>query len=178
VRTLYREEAKVRLSRHRWIEIGVALVLTMAALLFVVWTVWAAEPGGMSVADAWVRPTIGEGRNTAAYMTITNNGDADDVLQSARSADAKAVELHKTTMTADGIMQMRQVRDGLPIAAGGTLKLSPGGTHLMVMGLDDALAAGGEFPLTLEFAKSGSMAVMVPVRATAPSGDDETPAHH
>jgi len=178
VRTLYREEAKVRLSRHRWIEIGVALVLTIAALLFVVWTVWAAESGGISVTDAWVRPPIGEGRTTAAYMTIINNGDADDVLQSARSPKAKAVELHKTTMTADGVMQMRQVKDGLPIAAGDTLKLLPGGIHLMVMGLDDALAAGGEVPLTLEFAKSGPMAVMVPVRATAPSGDDETPVYH
>jgi copper(I)-binding protein len=168
VRTLYREEAKVRLSRHRWIEIGVALVLTLAALLFVVWTVWAAESGGMGVANAWVRPTMGEGRTTAAYMTITNNGDKDDVLQSARSPEAKAVELHKPTMTTDGVMQIRQVKDGLPIAAGGTLKLSPGGIHLIVVGLDDALAAGGEFPLTLEFAKSGSMAVMVPVRATAP----------
>ena len=65
----------------RWIEIGVALVLTMAALLFVVWTVWAAEHGGISVTDAWVRPTIGEGRTTAAYMTITNDGNKDDVLQ-------------------------------------------------------------------------------------------------
>jgi len=161
----------VRLSRPRWIEIGVALVLTVAALLFVVWTVWAAEAGGIGVADAWVRPTIGDGRTTAAYMTITNDGDDDDVLRSARSSKAKAVELHKTTMTADGVMQMREVKNGLPIKAGGTLTLAPGGVHLMVMGLDEALADGGELPLTLEFAKSGPMEVTVPVRATAPTAD-------
>ena len=162
----------VRLSRPRWIEIGVALVLTLAALLFVVWKVWAAEPGGVGVTDAWVRPTIGEGRTTAAYMTITNEGTGDDVLQSARSPKAKAVELHQTTMTADGVMQMREVKDGLPIAAGGTLKLAPGGIHLMVMGLDEALADGGALPLTLVFAKSGPKDVLVPVSATAPSGAD------
>ncbi len=176
MRTLYREEAMVRLSR-RWIEIGVALVLTMAALLFVVWAVWAAEAGGIGVTDAWVRPTIGAGRTTAAYMTITNDGNEDDVLQSARSPKAKAVELHKTTMTADGVMQMREVKNGLPIAAGATLELAPGGTHLMVMGLDEALAGGGELPLTLEFAKSGPMEVTVPVRATTPT-DDAPHAHH
>jgi copper(I)-binding protein len=166
----------VRLSRPRWIEIGVALVLTIAALLFVVWTVWAAEAGGIGVADAWVRPTIGGGRTTAAYMTITNDGD-DDVLQSARSPKAKAVELHKTTMTADGVAQMRAVKNGLPIKAGGTLTLAPGGVHLMVMGLDEALAEGGELPLTLEFAKSGPMQITVPVRATAPIADAPY-AHH
>lgn len=42
----------VRLSRPRWIEIGVALVLTLAALLFVVWKVWAAEPGGVGMTTA------------------------------------------------------------------------------------------------------------------------------
>lgn len=171
MRTLYREEAMFRLSKPRWIEIGVALVLTLAALLFVVWKVWAAESGGVSVTDAWVRPTIGEGRITAAYMTITNDSNRDDVLQSARSPKAKAVELHKTTMTADGVMQMREVKDGLPIAAGGSVELAPGKFHLMVMGLDEALAAGGTLPLTLEFAKSGPMEVTVPVSATAPAAE-------
>lgn len=168
----------VRLSRPRWIEIGVALVLTLAALLFVVWKVWAAESGGVSVTDAWARPTIGEGRTTAAYMTITNGGNEDDALQSAHSPKAEAVELHKTTMTADGVAQMREVKNGLPIAAGGTIKLAPGGIHLMVMGLDEALAEGGELPLTLEFAKSSPMNVMVPVRVTGPTPDDAAHAHH
>jgi copper(I)-binding protein len=177
VRTLYREAAKVRLSRPRWIEIGVALVLTLAALLFVVWAVWAAESGSISVTDAWARPTFGKGRITAAYMTINNDG-GDDVLKSARSPKAKAVQLHQTKMTADGVMQMREVKDGLPIAGGGTLKLAPGGTHLMVMGLDEALSAGSELPLTLEFARSGPMDVIVPVRATAPAGTDAPHAHH
>jgi len=66
VRTLYREEAKVRLSRHRWIEIGVALVLTMAALLFVVWTVWAAESDGTSVPVRAIAP-LGDNETPAHH---------------------------------------------------------------------------------------------------------------
>jgi len=178
VRTFCLEEAMSRLSRLRLIEIGVAVVLTAVALLFVALTVWAAEPAGIGVADAWMRPTIGQGKTTAAYMTITNMGDEDDVLVAVRSAKAKAVELHQTSMTATGVMQMREVEGGLPVAAGGTIELAPGGTHLMIMGLDEALAAGGELALTLEFAKAGPVAIVVPVSASAPEGADAPHAHH
>lgn len=173
--TLFPEKHLGRLSRPRLIEIGVALVLTVAALLFVVLTVWAVESGGVHVADAWARPTIGKGSATAGYMTIMNMSDKDDVLSAARSAKAESVEIHKTSMTADGVMQMREVEGGLPIAAGGTVELAPGGTHLMIMGLDEALEAGGELPVTLEFSKAGPLDILMPVRATAPDGDN---AHH
>jgi copper(I)-binding protein len=172
------EEAVGRLSRLRLIEIGVALVLTLAALIFVGWTVWAAEAPGIGVSDAWARPTIGQGRATAAYATITNKGDEDDRLTGAQSPQAQSVELHQTTMTADGVMQMREVEGGLPIAVGGTLKLEPGGTHLMVLGLKEALAAGGELKLTLEFAKAGAVEIAAPVSASAPDDSADTHQSH
>jgi copper(I)-binding protein len=170
----------VRLSRLRLIEIGVALLLTIAALLFVGLTVWAVEAGRIDVADAWARPTIGQSRTTAAYMTIANRSDRDDVLRSARSPKAKSVELHQTTMTADGVSQTREVKGGLPIPAGGSLVLAPGGTHLMVLGLDDALGAGDKLALTLEFKHAGPVDILVPVSATAPatsSSDAEQTQH-
>ncbi len=158
-----------RLTRHRMFEIGIALLLTLAALLFVGLTVWAEETGRINIADAWARPTIGEGRMSAAYMTISNTSDTDDVLKSARTPKAKSVELHQTTMTSDGVMQMRKVEGGLPIEAGASLVLAPGGSHLMLVGLEDALKAGEELMLTLEFAHAGSVDVVVPIRATAPT---------
>lgn len=107
------------LTRLRIVEIGVALLLTLAALLFVGLTVWAADLARVEVAGAWARPTVGQGQMSAAYMTIANKGDAGDMLKSARTPKAKAVELHQTTMTAEGVMQMRKVEDGLPVEAGG-----------------------------------------------------------
>jgi copper(I)-binding protein len=172
------EDAVGRLCRQRLIEIGVALVLTLAAVLFVVWKVFAAGSPGISVADAWARPTIGEGRVTAAYMTITNRSGADDVLVTTRSNMAKAVELHQTSMTAGEVMQMREIEGGLPIPAGETVKLAPGGTHLMVMGLDEALDAGGKLSLTLEFDKAGAMEIAVPVSTSAPSASGDAPHAH
>ena len=180
VRTVYSDEARAKLSRLRLFEVAVAIVLTAAALLFVALTVWAAEPAKIAVSDAWVRPTIGEGRATAAYFTVKNTGDEDEVFVAARSANAKSVELHQTSMTADGVMRMRPVEGGLPIPVGGTLALAPGGLHVMIMGLDEGLAAGGELALTLEFAKAGPVEIVVPVRTTAPNGAgaDATHADH
>jgi len=156
------------LARLRIIEIGVALLLTLAAILFVGLTVWAAEMAQIDVADAWARPTVGSGRMSAAYMTIANKSATDDRLKSARTPKAKSVELHQTTMTADGVMQMRPVKDGLPVEAGSSLVLQPGGAHFMLLGLEDALEAGQKLVLTLEFAKAGLIDVVVPVSPTAP----------
>ena len=109
------------LTKLRIVEIGVALLLTLAALLFVGLTVWAAEIARIEVADAWARPTIGQGKTSAAYMTIANKSDTGDLLKSARTPKAKAVELHQTTMTADGIMQMRKVEGPVPIEENGVV---------------------------------------------------------
>jgi periplasmic copper chaperone A len=163
------------LTKLRIVEIGVALLLTLAALLFVGLTVWAAEIARIEVAGAWARPTIGQGTTSAAYMTIANKGDRGDMLKSARTPRAKAVELHQTTMTADGVMQMRKVEGAVPIEAGASLVLKPGGTHLMLLGLEDALRAGEELILTLEFVNAGAVDVVVPVSAIAPATTDASP---
>lgn len=169
------ERTMFGLTKIRIVEIGVALLLTLAALLFVGLTVWAAEIARIEVSDAWARPTIGGGKISAAYMTIANNGGAGDLLKSARTLKAKAVELHQTTITADGVMQMRKVEGAVPIEAGTALVLKPDGTHLMLLGLEDALKAGEKLILTLEFAKAGPIEVVVPVSASAPATTSANP---
>jgi len=163
------------LTRLRIVEIGVAILLTLAALLFVGLTVWAAEMARVEVTDAWARPSTGQGGSTAAYMIIANKGETGDLLKSARTPKAKAVELHQTTMTTDGVMQMRKIEGAVPIEAGASLVLKPGDTHLMLLGLEDALRAGEEFILTLEFANAGAVDVVVPVSAIAPETTSTNP---
>ncbi len=155
------------LSKLRLFEIGVAILLTLAALIFVGLTVWAAA-GGISVADAWARPTIGQSGTTAAYMTIANRGKEADILKRVRSKKVKSIEMHQATMTADGVIKMRKVEGGLPIDAGASLVFEPGGTHLILLGLDNALNAGEQLLLTLEFDHAGPVDVLVPVSAVGP----------
>jgi len=126
------------LTKLRIFEIGVALLLTLAAIVFVGLTVWAAETGRIDVADAWARPTLGQGRVAAAYMTIANKGKHVDILKRVHTRRAKSVEMRQVTTTPDGIMQVHKLEGGLPIAAGGSVVLEPEGTHLMLVGLEDA----------------------------------------
>ena len=156
------------LSKLRLFEIGVALLLTLAAVIFVGLTVWAAETGRISVADAWARPT-GPSGTTAAYMTIANRGNTADVLKRVRSKKVKSIEMHQATVTADGVVQMRKVEGGLPIEAGASIVFEPGGTHVMLLGLGDALNAGEQLLLTLEFDRAGPVDVLVPVSAAGPT---------
>lgn len=166
------------LSRLRAVEIGVALLLTLAALLFVALRAWAEERS-IQVSDAWARPTAGQSTTSAAYMTVANAGDTVDMLKGASTPKAKSVELHQTTMTADGVMQMRQVKDGLAIEGGKVIELKPGGAHLMLLGLDGALNAGDTLPLTLEFAKAGAIEVVVTIGADGPEKqNDGGHVHH
>jgi periplasmic copper chaperone A len=101
----------------------------------------------------------------AVFMTIANDGTEADTLLAAESAVASAVEIHETR-DEGGVMQMRQLVDGLQVPAGETVALEPGGYHIMLIGLTADLVVGETFPLTLEFAQGGSVDVEVPVFAT------------
>ena len=99
------------------------------------------------VKSPWARASIS--RNGAAYFTVANMGKT-DVKVVAVSADvAKRVELH--THIQDGeIMRMRHVKS-IPVPAGGSVVLKPGGYHVMLMGLTRKLKEGETFPLTVAF---------------------------
>ena len=67
------------------------------------------------------------------------------------------------------VMTMRAVPN-LAIRAGGEVRFSPSGLHVMIEGLKHPLKPGGRLTLVLTFARSGVVRVAVPVRADAPTG--------
>ena len=97
---------------------------------------------------------------TAAYLTISNRGSADDALIAVSSSGP--ADVHSTSMEG-GIMRMRKL-DRLPLPAGGTVKLEPGGTHVMLTGLSEPALAGGRIELILRFEKSQARKVAADVR--------------
>ncbi len=103
------------------------------------------------------------GTNGAAYMTIENTSEEDDRLVSASTDVAATVEIHTVTMT-DGVMQMRQLDEGLEVPAGENVVLEPGGYHIMMIDLQDSLEVGDTFDIELEFENAGMMTVNVEVR--------------
>ena len=134
---------------------------------------WDETCAAMHVVGAWARPAAAGMPNSAAYGLLLNLTDADDVLASASSSVAEAVELHEMTMGDNDVMQMRPIEGGIPVPAGGTALLQPGGLHVMLIGLTQELAAGTTMDLTLTFAENGDIELIVPIQEPMemPMGD-------
>jgi len=124
--------------------------------------------GAIAIEGAWARPSRpmpqGEGEVSAAYMTIRNNaGEAEERLLGVRLDGRQGtVEMHRSQQI-EGVMRMRRV-DAVPVPAGGTVRLEPGGYHLMLYGLSEPLEPGEELALVLEFERQGSVPVRTPAR--------------
>lgn len=149
----------------------VAVLITAGALA----ALSHAAEANLSLSSAWVRPTLGAGRTTAAYLTITNSGTAADRLVAAEIPHAGSVEIHTAGME-DGIMRMRRL-EGLDIAPGATVHLAPGGIHIMVIGLSEPIKSGDEIPLTLTFEEAGSLTIIATVTLAPPAHAPEHMDH-
>ncbi|MCT2398433.1 copper chaperone PCu(A)C [Novosphingobium mangrovi (ex Huang et al. 2023)] len=126
----------------------------------------------VSVTNAWARETAPSQVNGGGFATIANTGTVDDRLVSAASPVASEVQLH--TMSMDGgVMRMRQLTDGIAVPAGQTVMLKPGSLHVMFIGLKHPLKRGENVPVTLRFARAGTVKVnfaVQPVGAMGPGG--------
>ena len=116
----------------------------------------------IKVENAWARETVAGQTGTAAYMTIANGGKGDDRLLSI-SAEPPVMAMVHQTSNEGGVSRMRAIEDGLPVAAGQSVKLAPGGTHVMIMGLKAPLKRGDKLKLKLKFERSGEKPVDVTV---------------
>lgn len=120
----------------------------------------------LTIQNVWAR-SESAGQNSAAYLQISNTGEADDLLITAASDVADSTEVHEV-VSRDNVMQMQEV-DQIEIPAGETIDLEPGGEHVMLFGLVDDLEAGDEFELTLIFEQAGEISVSAEVRDHMPS---------
>ena len=116
--------------------------------------------------DAWIRALPASQPNTAAYLTLSNQGRNAVAIIGANSEIASKVEIH-TTREVDGYLRMEQL-DGLALAAGETLSLAPGGIHLMLLGLAYAPRPGDEIRICLELASGDEACTEAAVRKLAP----------
>jgi periplasmic copper chaperone A len=114
-----------------------------------------------AITGAWTRPAQAGG-NGAGYFSITNKGPEADRITGARCRDANSVGLHEMTM--DGmVMRMRPLK-GLDLPVGKTQTLSPGGMHLMLIGLKAPLRLGERSPCTLFLQHGGKVPIWLQVR--------------
>ncbi|WP_108815220.1 copper chaperone PCu(A)C [Loktanella sp. Alg231-35] len=119
--------------------------------------------GALVVDHPMAFETTATAMSGAGYLTVTNTGSTDDRLVAVEAAFPR-VMIHTTTMQ-DGVASMSHV-DAVDIPAGETVKLAPGGFHVMFMGLDgDPFEVGEAVPATLVFEQAGSLEVVFNVEA-------------
>lgn len=105
----------------------------------------------------------GMGATGAAFMKIRNTGSETVRLIGAATTVAEVVEVHRTTIDANGVMRMEPL-EALEIPAGETAELKPQGDHIMLIGLHQDLNVGESFNLTLQFEGGEELLVEVEVR--------------
>ena len=154
---------------------GIAfMVLLLAA------PVCAAEirAGDLVITQAWGRATPGGAKVGGGYLTIENKGATPDRLIGGSTEVAAKVQVHEMSMSNNGVMTMRPLDQGLVIEPGKTVKLSPGGMHLMLLELKGPLKQGDKLPVTLEFEKAGKVSIVLDIEgigAMGPAAADGSP---
>lgn len=153
---------------RRAVLLAVALILPIASA-----AAQERSPEAIVVERPWTRAVGATAPTAAGYMSVTNHSSTPDRLVSARSPMARSVEIHDSSV-ADGVMRMRPLPDGVALPPGATLRLAPGGPHLMLIGPTGGFARGGRVPVTLSFEGAGDVTVELEVAAAgardAPSG--------
>jgi periplasmic copper chaperone A len=122
----------------------------------------AVKAGDLVITQAWSRATPGGAKVGGGYLTIENKGTTPDRLIGGSTDAAGKVQVHEMSMN-NGVMTMRPVEGGLVVEPGKTVKLTPGGFHLMLLDLKGPLKQGEKLPVTLEFEKAGKVSVMFDV---------------
>jgi len=122
------------------------------------------EAVGLAVADAWVKAT--DEKMSAAFAVISNNGDEDVTIVGVTTDLTDRAEIHET---ADGAM--RPV-ESVTIPAGDSIRLEPGGDHLMLMDLEDPIQPGEEVELTLELGDGSTFDITATAKDFAGGAED------
>ncbi|STZ76686.1 copper chaperone PCu(A)C [Bergeriella denitrificans] len=123
----------------------------------------SAAAAGIHIQDQWARATVEGMKMGGAFMNIHNDNKKADFLLGGSSPVAERVEVH-THVNDNGVMRMREVKGGVPLAAGENTELKPGGYHIMFMGLKRQLKEGETVPVTLKFKHAKSQTVQIPVK--------------
>jgi periplasmic copper chaperone A len=122
-----------------------------------------AHAGSIDIQGGWVRATPNGARTGAAYLTIDNQGGAEDRLTGGTTTAASTMQIHEMKVE-NGVMSMREVTGGLALPAHAKTELKPGGYHIMLIGLAKPIAAGDDVVLTLHFAKAGDVTMQLPAK--------------
>lgn len=128
----------------------------------------AITSSGLGVSSAWIRPAVlPEGSPTPAehdhegddappsgvisamYLVIENRESQSVQLVSVETPAARVTEMHET-QNDNGMLRMRPVEQ-VEVPGQGSVTFEPGGLHVMLIDVVEALEPGDTVPVTLVF---------------------------
>ena len=102
-----------------------------------------------------------EGNPSAGYMKL-HGGRVDVTLVGVTSDDVLRMEMHETTEK-DGMASMNMLKE-IPVPAGETVALEPGGKHLMIWGVGAGSKQRGLLKMTLIFSNDDRIEIDAAIR--------------
>ena len=120
--------------------------------------------GDLTLSKPYSRASLPKAPVAGGFLTITNAGGDDRLVSISADAISGHGEIHDMEMVGD-VMKMRELPEGLPIPAGATVELAPGGLHMMFMELKQPLLAGDQIKVKLTFEKAGEVELPMTVLA-------------
>ena len=149
---------------------------TLAAAGLLSSSLYAGEASVLKIENAWVRALPPTQKVTAAYLTVSNPGPETVTITGGEVDLAAEVQIH-STREIDGYTRMERLRQ-LELPAGGSARLEPGGTHLMLMQLQRMPAAGEIVRLCLSLSTGEPVCTDAVVKKSAASPHHEHHQHH
>ena len=163
-----------------WLKFPQVLVY-LFSLLIVAGSANAHEHGhakdmvdGLAIENAWSRTVPVAGMNAAGYMEIKNEGDEPVTLTAFTTEAADETSLHETVKEGDTV-SMQALPEGITIPPKQSVSLSPGGLHLMFLGIKKPFSEGEDIPVTLVFDSGTQISTSLKVK---PLGDAEHDMKH
>jgi len=123
-----------------------------------------AGPASVQVAEgAYFRLPVAGRSVSSAYLTLHNGSGQAQVLTGFSSPQVRAIEMHQT-VSVEGMMRMRRV-PSYELLPGQTLRMQPGGYHLMLFGLPEPLAPSDKITIELLLDSGDNVSATLVARA-------------
>ncbi len=134
-------------------------LVTIFALLVVS---FSSIADALKISDAWIKNLPPVVPMRAGYLTIENDSNRAINIIAVESEVFTQVDIHES-IEKNGMMSMQPLSH-LIVPAGATVKLAPGGIHLMMMQPKIALKPGDRVDISLRFESGDTQTMHMTVR--------------
>lgn len=143
---------------------------------FVLLTNSVAAQNALEFDNVWIAEAPPGTRVMAAYMDIKNTSDETHRIKSPQSGDFNKIEFHRT-FHKNGMARM-QHQPEIVIPAHSTLRLEPGGYHMMLFNPARKLKAGDQSTFSFRLESNHNIQVVAPVKKPVFRESDDQSGNH